>query len=76
MKKSDVIDGIQTVVMFAVIFALMILALSVFSGCGSTNSVCPAYKPKKQVERTVMNSRASDPKPPARKSYKNVPGAR
>jgi hypothetical protein len=75
MKKSDVIDGIQTVLTFALIFAVFILAMIMFTGCGSTNDLCPAYKPKKQVERTTMNSRATDPKP-LRKSYKDVQGAR
>lgn len=76
MKKADLIDGIQTVLTFLLIFATFYFAMVIFSGCGSTQSVCPAYKDKPKVERTKVSSRASDPKPRVYRSYSNCIGCR
>ena len=62
MKKHEIIDGIQTVLTFALIFAVFILAMVMFTGC-STSQPCAAYKERPKIERGTMKSRASDPHP-------------
>lgn len=75
MKKHDLIDGIQTVMTFALIFCAFWLAMVLFAGCGSTQ-MCAAYKDKPKVERTEQKSRASDPKPKISRGYVNYMGTK
>jgi hypothetical protein len=76
-RKADLRDGAITIL--GGMIGLTVLALLVSflcTSCGSTQSVCPAYKVKAKTERTKVTSRASDPKP-LRKAYVMVPnGAR
>lgn len=75
MRKHDLIDGIQTVLTFALIFATFYFAMMIFSGCGSTR-MCPAYQEHAKVEKTKRKSTPSDPKPRISRGYVNYVGTR
>jgi hypothetical protein len=75
MKRHDIIDGIQTVFAFTLIFAVFIIAMVMFSGCSSTQ-LCSAYKDKPKIERVRMKSHASDPHPRLIPAFRPQPGSR
>ena len=76
MKKQNWITIAHTTLNFAIVFAVLWAVLVMFSGCGATASVCPAYKVKPKVERTTQHSRASDAKPRISRGYVNCVGCR
>ena len=76
MKQKDLIDGALTVSIFSVITTFIIVLVLSLSSCGSTQSVCPAYKERAKVERTKQHSRASDAKPRVTRGYVNCVGCR
>ena len=77
MKKHDLIDSLLGVgIISTLITAMGLILMLLVTSCGTTASVCPAYKVKAKTERTVQKSRASDAKPRITRGYVNCVGCR
>lgn len=72
-RKNNLLDGAITIIGGMIGLTLLTLLVTLLcSSCGSSQSVCSAYKVRAKTERTKVTSRASDPKP-LRKAYVMVP---